>query len=318
MGVVVVTCRPSGSPALPGRGLRLTPPRTALYSKDCDFQNERTFQLVHIVVAIKQVPDTTQVRIDPETNTLIREGVPSIINPFDVHALEEGVRLKERYGGKVTLVSMGPPQAKEALQKGLSLGGDGAVLLSDRAFGGADTLATSFTLAEAVRRLGEQEPVDLVICGKQTIDGDTAQVGPGIARRLDLAQLTYVDQVVSVDEAARTITVRRKLEGAHEVVQAPLPALLTVVKEINEPRYAALPDLIRALRSEISVWTSADMGVDTTRTGLSGSPTKVRRIFAPPRRGGGEVLEGDRATVVATVLDKLLAAGVIGAPGQET
>ena len=268
---------------------------------------------MHIVVSMKQVPDTTQVRIDPDTNTLIREGVPSIINPFDVHAIEEALRLRERYGGKVTLLSMGPPQAQESLQKGLSLGADAAFLLSDRAFSGADTLATSCALAAAIGKLSEQEPVDLVICGKQTIDGDTAQVGPGIARRLELAQLTYVDQVVSLDEAGRTITVRRKLEGAHEVVRAPLPALLTVVKEINEPRYAHLPELIRALRTQIPVWTAETLGVDPECIGLKGSPTKVRRIFAPPRRGGGEQVEGDPETAAAAVLDKLLAGKVIGA-----
>lgn len=268
---------------------------------------------MHIVVCLKQVPDTTQVRIDPETNTLIREGVPSIINPFDVHALEEGIRLKERFGGTVSIVSMGPPQAKESLQKGLSLGADAAYLISDRAFGGADTLATSYTLSEAIRRLGEEKPVDLVICGKQTIDGDTAQVGPGIARRLGLTQLTYVDEVVNVDEQARRITVRRHLEGAHEILEGPLPALLTVLKEINEPRYAHLPQLMRALRTDIPVWTSQVLAVDGEQIGLNGSPTKVRRIFAPPRRGGGEVLTGGRDEMVATLLDRLVEDGVLGA-----
>jgi len=267
---------------------------------------------VHTVVSLKQVPDTTQVRIDPETNTLIREGVPSIINPFDVHALEEAIRLKERYGGKVTVVSMGPPQAKEALQKALSLGADEAILVSDRAFGGADTLATSYTLSQAIRAVGEKERVDLVICGKQTIDGDTAQVGPGIARRLNLTQLTYVDQVVEVNEAKGEIVVRRKLEGAHETVRAPLPALLTVVAEINEVRYASLPTLIRALRTEIPVWTSQVLGVDAGQIGLNGSPTKVRRIFAPPRRGGGETIAGDTATAVNALLDRMLESGALG------
>jgi electron transfer flavoprotein beta subunit len=270
--------------------------------------------MLHIVVCVKQVPDTTQVRIDPETNTLIREGVPSIINPFDIHAIEEAVRLKERYGGRATMLCMGPPWANEALQKALSFGADDAVLLTDRALAGSDTWATSVALASAIRKLDQQQPVDLVICGKQTIDGDTAQVGPGIATRLKFAQLTYVDQIVAVDLEARRITVRRMLEGAREVVSGPLPALLTVVKEINQPRYAALPDLIRGLRFDVPVWRVADLDVNPDEVGLQGSPTQVRRIFPPPRRGAGEMIAGaleDPDKAAAVLIDKLIASGDI-------
>jgi electron transfer flavoprotein beta subunit len=270
--------------------------------------------MLHIVVCVKQVPDTTQVRIDPETNTLIREGVPSIINPFDIHAIEEAVRLKERYGGRATMLCMGPPWANEALQKALSFGADDAVLLTDRALAGSDTWATSVALASAIRKLDQQQPVDLVICGKQTIDGDTAQVGPGIATRLKFAQLTYVDQIVAVDLEARRITVRRMLEGAREVVSGPLPALLTVVKEINEPRYAALPDLIRGLRFDVPVWRVADLDVNPDEVGLQGSPTQVRRIVPPPRRGAGEMIAGaleDPDKAAAVLIDKLIASGDI-------
>lgn len=250
--------------------------------------------MLHIIVCMKVVPDTTQVRIDPETNTLIREGVPSIINPFDTNAIEEAVRIKERYGGRVALVSMGPPNYLPQVRKGMSFGADEAVFLSDRALGGADTLATSYTLSRAIARLcaGNGGLPDVVLCGKQTIDGDTAQVGPGIATRLGLTQFTYVEEVVSVDEQARRIRVRRHLEGASEVVEGPLPALLTVLREANTLRYASLPALIRALRCEIPIWRAADIEADPEQIGMKGSPTSVRRIFAPPERSGGEVIAG--------------------------
>ena len=185
---------------------------------------------MYVVVCVKQVPDTTQVQIDPVTKTLIREGIPLIMNPYDTHALEESLRLKDRYGLKVAALSMGPPNAAGALRKALSLGVDKAILLSDRAFGGADTLATSLALSAAILRLQAEDEVALVLCGKQTIDGDTAQVGPGIATRLGHAQLTLVDRIEQLDLSARRIRVRRKLEGRHEIVEGPLPAMLTVVR----------------------------------------------------------------------------------------
>ncbi|GFP36027.1 electron transfer flavoprotein beta subunit, partial [Candidatus Hakubella thermalkaliphila] len=184
---------------------------------------------MHAVVCIKQVPDTTDVKIDRKTNTLIREGVPSIVNPFDIHAIEEALRLKDRFGGRVTVISMGPSQARESLKKAISYGVDEAILISDRAFAGADTLATSYVLAQTIRAIGDKEPVDLVLCGKQAIDGDTAQVGPGIATRLGISQLTYVVKIRSIDLEKKEIVVERQLEGGREALRAELPALLTVV-----------------------------------------------------------------------------------------
>src|SRR6516164_7341062 len=209
-----------------------------------------------IVACIKQVPDTTQVQIDPVTNTLVREGIPIIVNPYDTHAIEESLRLKDRFGARVAAISMGPPNAEATLRKALAVGVDEAVLLSDRVFGGADTLATSNVLSEAIRRLGEKEEVGLVICGKQTIDGDTAQVGPGIATRLGLCQLTLVDRVEEIDRGSRRIKVRRKLEGRHEIVEAPLPALLTVVREVNRPRYPTVPMRLDSAEAEVKVWNN--------------------------------------------------------------
>jgi electron transfer flavoprotein beta subunit len=270
--------------------------------------------VLRIVVCIKQVPDTTQVRIDPETNTLVREGIPAIINPFDLHAIEVGVQLKERYGGTCAMVCMGPPQAVEALQKALSFGADEGVLLSDRALVGSDTLATSAALAAAIRKLDEQQKVDLVLCGKQTIDGDTAQVGPGIATRLGFSQVSYVGRVESVDLDKRTVRARRILEGAEEVVEAPLPALLTVLKEAGEPRYAALPAVIKGLRTSIPVWGVGNMDISAQEVGLAGSPTQVRRIFAPPQRERGEILaadDGNPDRVAKVLLDRLIADGLL-------
>src|SRR5512146_2386923 len=204
-----------------------------------------------VVACIKQVPDTTQVQIDPVTNTLVREGIPFIVNPYDTHAVEESLRLKDRFGLRVTAISMGPPNAEATLRHALALGVDDAILLSDRVFGGADTLATSNVLAAAIRRLHEEEEVGLVICGKQTIDGDTAQVGPGIATRLNYTQLTLVDKVLSLDQKTRTIRVSRKLEGRHEVVEAPLPVMLTVVRELNRPRYPNVPKRLASFETEV-------------------------------------------------------------------
>ncbi|MEE8352862.1 MAG: electron transfer flavoprotein subunit beta/FixA family protein [Dehalococcoidales bacterium] len=263
-----------------------------------------------VVTCIKQVPDTTQVKIDPDTGTLVREGVPFIVNPFDTHALEESLRLRDRYGLRVVAISMGPPNTEVTLRKALALGADDAVLLSDRAFGGADTLATSMVLAAAITRLAEKEEVGLVVCGKQTIDGDTAQVGPGIASRLGFAQLTLVDQIQDVDLDRKKVTVRRKLEGRHEIVEASLPAMLTVVREINRPRYPTVPMRLAAEEAEVAVWDNSVMGLDAEQIGLRGSPTQVRRIFSP-ERVQGEILgdgpddpEGAADLLVDTLVEK--------------
>lgn len=270
--------------------------------------------MLHIVVCMKQVPDTTQVRIDPETNTLIREGVPSIINPFDESAIEEGIRLKERFGGEVTLVCQGPPTAVSEMQKGLSFGADRAFLLTDLAMRGSDTLATSYILSTAIKKIWDEYGLDIVLCGKQTIDGDTAQVGPGIAQRLALSQLTYVDKVVDIDLEKRRIQARRHLEGASAVVDAPLPALLTMLKEANTPRYASLPNLISALRAQPTLWDAKTLELDPEQMGLKGSPTSVRRIFAPPERAGGEIIADQTETAeraASKAVEKIIASGVL-------
>ncbi len=254
---------------------------------------------MHYVCCIKQVPDTADVKIDPETNTLVRAGVESIANPYDIVALEEAVSLKERYGGRVTAISMGPPQAELCLRDAFAMGADEAILLSDRAFAGADTLATSYTLSRAIERLDRELPVDLVLCGKQAIDGDTAQTGPGIATRLGYAQLTYVIDVDWIDPAARTIRVRRQVEGGIEVVVGRLPALLSVELELAEPRRSPLPLMIHSLRSPIQVWDAAAINAEPKQVGIKGSPTWVKNISSPPVREGGPRFDGERDIVGA-------------------
>jgi electron transfer flavoprotein beta subunit len=247
---------------------------------------------MNLICCIKQVPDTADVKIDPETNTLIRSGVESIANPYDVVALEAALALKDRHGGRVTALSMGPPQADEALRQAMALGADEGVLLSDRAFAGADTLATSYTLTKAIRKLERNNPVDLVLCGKQAIDGDTAQVGPGIATRLGYSQFTYVVEIKELNERDRYITVKRRVEGGFEIVRGPLPAVLTVELEFAKPRRASLPRLIHSLRAEIAVWNADVIQGEPEKLGLKGSPTWVRRIFSPPVKHGGPTFDG--------------------------
>jgi electron transfer flavoprotein beta subunit len=244
---------------------------------------------VFVVACIKQVPDTTLVKIDPKTNTLMRAGVPSIANPFDTHALEEALRLKDKYGFHVIAISMGPPGAGVTLRKALSLGADEAILLSDRVFGGADTLATSMVLSSAIKLLAERDELGIVLCGKQTIDGDTAQTGPGIAIRLNLAQLTLVDQILNIDLQTKKVKVRRKLEGRLEIIEAPLPSMISVVREINHLRYPTVPMRLMSEVAEVKVWDNKVLQLPEEVIGLKGSPTKVRRIFSP-ERAKGEIL----------------------------
>jgi len=255
---------------------------------------------VKAIVCIKQVPDTTDVRIDPKTNTLVREGVPSIINPFDMYAIEEAVRIKEKYGGETVVITMGPPQAEAVLREAVSLGIDEAILLCDRAFAGADTLATSYTVSMGIRKVGD---FDLILCGKQAADGDTAQVGPGIAVHLDIPQVTYVKKIESVGDGE--IRVHRMTEEGHDVVVSSTPVLLTVVKEINEPRLPSLKGKMRAKKAEINIWTAEDIGVDESRIGLDGSPTFVEKVFAPPQREGGKILTGDAPEIVEELLKEM-------------
>jgi electron transfer flavoprotein beta subunit len=261
---------------------------------------------MEILVCVKQVPDTTEVKIDPVTNTLIRQGVPSIVNPFDKNAVEAALQLKEAHGGKVTVVSMGPPQATDALKECLAMGADEAFLVSDRAFGGADTLATSYTLAAAVKKLGK---FDIILCGKQAIDGDTAQVGPEMAEHLGLAQITYV---AKIEVNGDTVRIEREHEDGYEVIEAKMPVMMTVVKSINEPRYPTVKGTMKANRKEIPVLTAGDLNVDAQKLGLKGSPTQVRRIFTPKQRTQGILIEKDTAReAVAELLNKLSEAKVI-------
>ena len=241
-----------------------------------------------ILVCVKQVPDTTEVRIDRETNTLQRQDVPSILNPFDRHALEEALRVKERCGGTVSVLTMGPLQAQEVLKECLALGADEAVLVSDKAFAGADTLATSRTLAAAIAKL---QPAELIFCGKQAIDGDTAQVGPELAEHLNMAQSTCVSKL-EVFPAERRLIAEREVEDGREVLELPFPAVLTVSKSLNEPRYPSIKGRLRANKTSIPILTLADLGLQAEETGLQGSPTRVVRIFAPETRKGGEVIQG--------------------------
>ncbi|MDD5431980.1 MAG: electron transfer flavoprotein subunit beta/FixA family protein [Candidatus Omnitrophica bacterium] len=255
---------------------------------------------MNIIVCIKQVPETTEVRINPETNTLIREGVKSIINPFDMYAIEEAIRLKERFGGKVTVITMGPPQADAALREAISLGADEGVLLCDRAFAGSDTWATSYTLAGGIKKLGE---FDLVLCGKQATDGDTAQVGPGISTHLNIPQVTYVKKIEEVKE--KIMRVERMMEEGFEVIETPLPALLTVVKEINEPRLPSLKGIMKSKSAKITVLTQKELGLDAQNIGLCGSPTQVVKIFTPPQREGGQMLKGEAPEIAKQLVDLL-------------
>lgn len=261
---------------------------------------------MEIVVCVKQVPDTTEVKIDPVTNTLVRQGVPSIVNPFDVNAVEEAIRLKEKHGGKVTVISMGPPQAKDALKECLAMGADAAILISDRAFGGSDTLATSYTLASAIRKLGN---VDIVFFGKQAIDGDTAQVGPETAEHLGIAQVTYV---AKIDVEGDIVRAQREHDDGYEVIEVKLPLAVSVVKSINEPRFPTVKGLMKANRAEIPVWTAGDLVVDENRLGLKGSPTKVLKIFTPTHRTQGVIIQKDTAReAVAELFQKLSDAKII-------
>jgi electron transfer flavoprotein beta subunit len=252
------------------------------------------------IVCIKQVPETTEVKINPETNTLIREGVKSIINPFDMYAIEEAVRLKEKFGGKATVITMGPPQAEAALREAISLGIDEGILLSDRAFAGSDTWATSYTLSHAIKKIGA---FDLILCGKQASDGDTAQVGPGIATHLDIPQVTYVKKIKEVKD--KMLRVERMMEEGYEIIDAPLPVLLTVVKEINEPRLPSLKGMLRAKSAKITVWTQKELKLDAQKIGLSGSPTQVVKIFNPPHRIGGQMLKGETLEVADKLVELL-------------
>jgi electron transfer flavoprotein beta subunit len=265
---------------------------------------------MHIVVCIKQVPDSREIRIDPKTNTLIRQGVPAIVNYFDLHGLEEALRLKDEFGARVTVVTMGPPSAEKALKQCISMGADEGVLVSDRAFAGADTLATSYVIGTTVEKVAEVwGPVDMVFCGKQTLDGDTGQVGPGVACRLDYEQLTYVEKVEKLDKDRNEVIVHRHLEDGVERVKAKLPVLITALTEMNKPRRASLPGVLRAARYQSIVWTTGDFeNLDRAKIGLRGSPTIVSKTWVPEQKKvDTKMLSGDIQAMANELADELFA-----------
>ena len=244
--------------------------------------------------------------MNPETNTIIRSGVPNIVNPDDKHAVEAALKLREAHGGKVTILTMGPPQAKDAIKECLAMGADEGILLSDMAFGGSDALATSFALASGIRKLGE---FDLILCGKQAIDGDTAQVGPELAEHLGIPQITYACEIFA---EGNTLTVKRELDDTYEIVEVQLPALVTAVKNLNEPRFPTVKGTMKANRTEIPTLTAADLGVPAEQLGLKGSPTQVRRVFAPPVNASGVMVSADTVKETAELLtSKLIDAKII-------
>lgn len=254
-----------------------------------------------IIVCAKQVPDTNEVKIDPVKGTLIRDGVPSILNPDDANALEEALRLKdENPGTTVSVLSMGPPQACFMLRECLAMGADDAALLSDRAFGGADTCATSTTIAAGIRKLGG---ADIIFAGRQAIDGDTAQVGPQVAQRLGLPVVTYVQKVVELAEDH--VVVQRQLEDGYEVIEVKTPCLLTAVKELNAPRYMTVGGIVDACAKPIAVWNHEDVALNPSNCGLNASPTQVFRSFTPPPKGKGEMLAGSVPEMASALVQKL-------------
>jgi len=261
---------------------------------------------MNIIVCVKQVPDTLEVSVDKETNTLIREGVDSVINPFDLYAVEEALCLKEQYGGMVTILSMGPPQAVDILRHGLSLGAERAILLSDIGFAGADTLATSYTLARAVKRIGH---FDLIICGRQAVDGDTAHVGPSLAEKLGVP---HISCVIKIHEVTNEYMVAgRMTEDSIEKVKLLLPGLITVCKGINEPRFPSMKWKIKAAMSEIGVWSAHDIGADENKIGLKGSPTRVVKMTTPKHHRAGQMLEGSVDEQVMDLVSKLRQAEIL-------
>jgi len=268
---------------------------------------------MHIVVCIKQVPDSAQIRVHPVTNTIMRQGVPTIINPYDLYALEEALRIKDETGAKVTVVTMGPPMADTSLRKALAYGCDNAILLTDRRFAGSDTLATSYALASLLEKIAETDPFDIVFCGKQTIDGDTAQVGPGIAKRLNLTQLTYVAKIESIDPVAKEVVAQRRAEGGVQVLKTKLPCMITMMEGSNKIRFGNMADAFRAARTEVLVMDAEKAGVKNLQLcGLRGSPTVVKKVFAPKAKAKKadqiEVVGKSSAEVAAAAIDAIFAA----------
>jgi electron transfer flavoprotein beta subunit len=263
---------------------------------------------LEIIVLVKQVPNTSQVRIDPKKGTLIREGVESIVNPEDLTAIEAAIQLRDKHGGKITAISMGPPQAKEALQEVLAMGADGGILLTDKAFAGADTLATSYTLGRCIETIGEY---DLIICGRQAIDGDTAQIGPQVAEYLGIPQVTYVQKV---QKKGKKIIAERSVEDGREIIETPLPALITVIKDMNKPRYPSVPGIMNACvvnEKSIKIWNAADIHANFDYIGLDGSATWVTKTFSPEVKRAGMKLEGTPQEITQQLIEQLKARNLI-------
>lgn len=256
---------------------------------------------MNVIVCIKQVPGTNEVKMNKETNTIIREGVEAIINPFDTYAVEEGLRIRDKIGGKVTVISMGIPTVVDLLKETIGLGVDDAYLLSDRAFAGADSLATAYALSMGIKKLTEY---DLIICGKQATDGDTAQVGPSLAEKLGIPHTTYVRKIEEIREGY--IRCQRLTEDGYEVIEMSLPAVITVVKEINEPRLPSIKSMMRAKKAVINVWTADDVNADKELCGLKGSPTQVVKTFVPVHDIKSEMIEGNPDEQAEKLASKLL------------
>lgn len=252
-----------------------------------------------IIVCIKQVPDTTEIKINPVTGTLVREGVPSIINPDDKCGLEVALDLKDTHGASVTVITMGPPQAENVLREALAMGADKAILLTDRKFAGADTLATSNALAAAIRKL----KTDLIITGRQAIDGDTAQVGPQIAEHLNIPQVSYVENIEFNDDSL--FTIRKQTEEGYQLLQASSPLLITVLSSANKPRYMSVSGIVNAVEQDIVVWGADDIKVEESKLGLKGSPTKVHKAFSKGVKSAGEQFEVDPEEAVGIIISKL-------------
>ncbi len=255
---------------------------------------------MNIIVCIKQVPDSTQVKVDPKTGTLIRAGVPSILNPYDHYALEKALAIKAKTGAKVTVLSMGPNQAVAVLRLALALGADEGVLLSDRAFAGSDTWATAYALATAIRKIGAY---DLILCGQMAIDGDTAQTGPGIANQLRIPQITFCSHV---DANGNQVVVNKLIDGGKQILEADMPVLVTMTMPVDyAPKYPSFLAAHNAQEKPVHTWTAADIGADPSKLGLNGSPTRVDRIFPPPARQKGEMITGSPAELANKLVEIL-------------
>jgi electron transfer flavoprotein beta subunit len=259
--------------------------------------------MLNIIVCIKQVPEITEVKIDPKTHTLIREGVPNIVNPFDEFAVEEAIRIKEKHSAEVTVITMGPPQARSALMRALAMGADRAILISDKAFAGSDTFVTAYTLAKAIKKLN----FDIILCGKQAIDGDTAQVPPELAEQLGIPQITYIKKLEVYPEKKEVI-VHREIDEGYEIIRCRFPVLLTAIKGLNEPRIPTYKGIMSAKRKELKIWGAGELieEGEEDKYGLKGSPTFVEKIFTPTPRKGGTVIEGDDETIVKKLVQYLL------------